>query len=108
MGQTLRVAGASASRIYRIAGIVKFAGSTSFGGAGVALVTPAQAQYIAGEPGRADELVVAATPSVSSSALRARIRAVLPATLDVRTGLQQAAKQTSDLEASSGSCARSC
>jgi putative ABC transport system permease protein len=98
VGQTLRIAGAGASRIYRIAGIVKFAGSSSFGGAGVALVTPAQAQYIAGEPGQWDELVVAASPSVSSSALRARIRAVLPPTLDVRTGLQQAAKQTSDLE----------
>ena len=102
VGQTLRVAGASASRIYRIAGIVKFAGSSSFGGAGVALLTPAQAQYIAAEPGAWDELVVAATPSVSSNVLRARIRAVLPATLDVRTGLQQAAKQTSDLESQLG------
>jgi putative ABC transport system permease protein len=102
VGQTLRVAGAGASRIYRIAGIVKFAGSPSFGGAGVALVTPSQAQYIAGEPGQWDELVVAATPSVSSNVLRARIRAVLPPTLDVRTGLQQAAKQTSDLESQLG------
>jgi len=102
VGQTLRIAGAGASRTYRIAGIVKFAGSSSFGGAGVALVTPSQAQYISGEPGQWDELVVAATPSVSSSVLRARIRAVLPPTLDVRTGLQQAAKQTSDLESQLG------
>jgi putative ABC transport system permease protein len=102
VGQTLRVAGSSASRIYRISGIVKFAGSSSFGGAGVALLIPAQAQRIAGEPGAWDELVVAAAPSVSSSTLRARIRAVLPATLDVRTGLQQAAKQTSDLKSQLG------
>ena len=102
VGQALRVAGATAAATYRIAGIVKFAGSASFGGAGVALVTPAQAQRIAGEPGAFDTLVIAAAPSVSDSALRARIRAVLPASLDVRTGVQQAAKQTSDLESQLG------
>ena len=97
------------SRIYRISGIVKFAGSASFGGAGVALLTPPQAQRIAGEPAPATTLVVAASPSVSASALRARIRAVLPPTLDVRTGTAgggQADHPTS--RASSASCAPSC
>ena len=102
VGQTLRVAGATAVARYRIAGIVKFAGSSSFGGAGVALVTLPQAQRIAGESGAYDDLVIAATPSVSSGTLRARIRAVLPKSLDVRTGVQEAAKQTSDLESQLG------
>ena len=102
VGETLRVAGASSARDYRIGGIVKFAGSTSFGGAGVAVLTLAQAQRVASEPGAYDELVVAAASSVSDKQLRARIRAVLPHTLDVRTGLQEAAQQTSDLESQLG------
>jgi putative ABC transport system permease protein len=98
VGQTLRVAGGSVSATYRISGIAKYVNSASFGGAGVAILIPAQAQRIADEPGAWDELIVAATPSVSAKTLRARIRAVLPATLDVRTSAQQAATQTSNLE----------
>jgi putative ABC transport system permease protein len=98
LGQSLRVAGASGAATYRIGGIVKFAGSTSFGGAGVAVLTPAQAQRVAAEPGAWDELVVGAASSVSDATLRSRIRAVLPRTLDVRTGLEEASQQTSDLK----------
>ncbi len=102
LGQRLRVAGATAAASYRIVGILRFAGSTSFGGAGVALVTVAQAQLIAGEPHAYDDLVIAARAGVSPATLRARIRAVLPRTLDVRTGLEEAAQQTSDLESQLG------
>jgi putative ABC transport system permease protein len=101
-GQRLRVAGAVAAATYRISGILKFAGSASFGGAGVALLTLPQAQRIAGERDGFDTIVVAATPPVSPATLRARIRAVLPATLDVNTGAQEAATQTSDLESRLG------
>ena len=102
VGETMRVAGASSVVSYRIGGIVKFAGSTSFGGAGVALLTLPQARRIADEPDAFDELIVAAKSSVSDATLRARIRRVLPATLDVRTGLQEAAQQTSDLKSRLG------
>jgi len=102
VGQRLRVAGATAAASYRIVGILRFAGSASFGGAGVALVTVAQAQRIAGEPGAYDDLVIAARRGVSPGTLRARIRAVLPRTLDVRTGVEEAAQQTSDLESQLG------
>jgi putative ABC transport system permease protein len=102
LGQRLRVAGATAAASYRIVGILRFAGSTSFGGAGVALVTVPQAQLIAGEPNAYDDLVIAARAGVSPATLRARIRAVLPRTLDVRTGLEEAAQQTSDLESQLG------
>ena len=102
VGETMRVAGASSAVSYRIGGIVKFAGSTSFGGAGVALLTLPQARRIADEPDAFDELIVAAKSSVSDATLRARIRTVLPATLDVRTGPQEAAQQTSDLKSRLG------
>jgi putative ABC transport system permease protein len=102
VGERLRVAGATAAASYTIVGILRFAGSTSFGGAGVALVTLPQAQLIADEPNAYDDLVIAAKPGVSAATLRRRIRAVLPLTLDVRTGLQEAAQQTSDLESQLG------
>ena len=102
VGQTLRVAGAATAARYRISGIARFAGSASFGGAGVAILTLAQAQRVSGETGGFDTIVVAAKPGTSAQTLRARIRAVLPRALDVRTGTQEAARQTSDLESQLG------
>jgi len=98
LGQRLVIAGSAPARSYTISGITKFAGSESFGGTSVALVLPAQAQYVAGEPGEYDGINVAATPGISPEQLAARVRAALPATLIVRTGAQEAANQTSELE----------
>ncbi len=98
LGQRIIVAGRAAAKQYTVVGIVKFGSGESFGGAGVALLTLAEAQRVVGEPGRFDQLDVAATDGVSDEQLRARIRAVLPRTVDVRTGAQQAEKNTSDLE----------
>lgn len=98
VGQTVQVAGQAPAHRYTIVGIVKFAGSASFGGAGAALVVLPEAQRVAGEPGGFDQIDVAARPGVTPDALRARIRAALPATLDVRTGAQQAAQDTADIK----------
>jgi putative ABC transport system permease protein len=98
IGQQMIVAGGTTARTYTIVGIVKFAGGQSFGGAGTALLTPAAAQLAAGEAGRYDEIVVAAEPQLKPEELRARIRAALPRSVEVRTGAQHAAKETSDLE----------
>jgi putative ABC transport system permease protein len=98
VGQQLVVAGSAPARRYTISGIAKFAGSESFGGTSVALLLPAQAQYVAGEPGEYDSINVAANPGIAPDQLAARIRAALPKTLIVRTGAQEAANQTSELE----------
>ncbi len=98
LGQRLVIAGSAPARSYTISGIAKFAGSESFGGTSVALVLPAQAQYVAGEPGEYDGINVAATNGITPEQLAARVRAALPATLIVRTGAQEAANQTSELE----------
>ncbi|HUA74597.1 MAG TPA: FtsX-like permease family protein [Solirubrobacteraceae bacterium] len=98
LGQQILVAGRAAATRYTVVGIVKFGGGESFGGAGVALLTLAEAQRVVGAPGRYDQIDVAAAPGVSDEQLRARIRAELPRTVDVRTGAQQAEKNTSDLE----------
>ncbi|HXQ00632.1 MAG TPA: ABC transporter permease [Solirubrobacteraceae bacterium] len=98
LGQQIVIAGRSPARRYTISGIAKFAGSESFGGTTVALLQSSQAQYVAGEPGAYDSLNVAASPSVAPQELASRVRAVLPRTLVVRTGAQEAANQTSELE----------
>jgi putative ABC transport system permease protein len=98
VGEQLVIAGAAPARRYTISAIAKFAGSESFGGTSVALLLPAQAQYVAGEPGEYDSINVAADPGISPEELASRVRAVLPSTLIVRTGAQEAANQTSELE----------
>ncbi len=98
VGEQMLVAGAAPAKRYTIVGIMKFAGGQSFGGASAALLTLAEAQRVAGELGRYDEIDVAAAPGVTPSELRDRVRAVLPATMEVRTGAAQAATETSELE----------
>jgi len=102
VGEQLLIAASAPAKRYAIVGIVKFAGSQSFGGAGAAILTLAEAQRMVGEQGRYDQLDVAATPGMTPEQLRDRIRALLPRTVEVRTGAQQAAKQSSDLESNLG------
>ncbi len=92
------IAGAAPARLYTISGIARFAGSESFGGTSVALLLPQQAQYVAGERGEYDSINVAAGPNISPQQLALSVRAALPATLTVRTGAQEAANQTAELE----------
>ncbi len=98
IGQQMIVAGSAPARTYTIVGVVKFAGGQSFGGAGAAVMTPQEAQRVVGLPGHYDQIDVAADSGVAAEVLRARLRAELPPTVAVRTGSQQAAKDTSDLE----------
>ena len=98
VGQQMLIAGAAPAKRYTIVGIVKFGGGESFGGAGAALMTLGEAQRVVGERGQYDRIDVAAQPGVTPAQLRTRIQAVLPRTVDVRTGEQQAAKQSADLE----------
>jgi putative ABC transport system permease protein len=98
IGRPMLIAGVAPVKRYLIVGIVSFAGGQSFGGAGVGILTPAEAQRVVGEPGRLDQIDVAATSGATPEELRTRIRAELPATVEVRTGAQQAKQQTADLE----------
>ncbi len=102
VGQQLVVAGRAPARSYTIAGIAKFAGSESFGGTSVALLTLQQAQYVADKRGEYDGINVAAESNpahpVTPEDLAKRVRAALPATVTVRTGAQEAANQTTNLE----------
>ncbi len=98
LGQQIIVAGRTAAKRYTIVGVLRFGGGESFGGAGVALLTLPEAQRVVGAPGQFDQIDVAAASGVSDEQLRTRLRGVLPRSVAVRTGAQQAEKNTSDLE----------
>ncbi|HEX7609952.1 MAG TPA: FtsX-like permease family protein, partial [Solirubrobacteraceae bacterium] len=98
LGQQMIVAASAPAKRYTIVGITQFGGGQSFGGAGAAILTLAEAQRVVGSPGRFDQIDVAAAAGVTPAQLRDRIRAVLPSTVEVRTGTEQANKETSDLE----------
>src|SRR5262249_15572907 len=59
-------------------------------------VTLPQAQILSGNLGKLESIEVGNTQGTSDQTLKGRIRAVLPASVDVRTGKEQAAKQSSD------------
>jgi putative ABC transport system permease protein len=98
VGEQMLIAGSAQASRYTIVGIVKFAGGQSFGGAGTALLTLGEAQRIVGEEGAYDQIEVASEPGVTPDQLRDRIRAVLPRTVEVRTGAEQASQDSSELE----------
>jgi putative ABC transport system permease protein len=98
LGQQIVIAGRAPARTYTLSGIAKFAGSESFGGTSVALLNPRQAQYVANKQGQYDSINVATGAGVTPEELAARVRAALPSTLTVRTGAQEAANETAELE----------
>ncbi len=98
LGGRFVIAGTGVASTYTVTGIVEFGGGESFGGAGAALLIPAQAQRVVGKIGSFDQIDVAARPGVTPTALRDRLRALLPRTVDVRTGSEAASKETANLE----------
>lgn len=102
LGQQMIVAGSAPAKRYTVVGVTRFGGGESFGGAGAAILTLGEAQRMIGQPGRFDQLDVAASSGVTPAQLRGRIRAVLPGTVEVRTGAEEANKATSDLESNLG------
>ncbi len=97
LGGPVTIQATNGKRRYTLVGVVKLGGVNSFGGASVALLTLPAAQLATGKLGHFDALDAAGKPGVSPKELSARIRAALPRTVEVRTGQQQAAKQSSDL-----------
>ena len=98
LGDRMIVAGSAPARTYTIVGILRFGGGESFGGASAAILTPGEAQRVVGEQGRFDQIDVAAAPGVTPTEVRDKLRALLPATVQVRTGSEEAKHETAELE----------
>ncbi|MFL5893763.1 MAG: ABC transporter permease, partial [Thermoleophilaceae bacterium] len=97
LGDELGIAGRGPKRRYRIVGIAKYGSVSSFGGASIAIVSLPQAQLLTANEGKLQSIAVTAAPDVSPQRLKFAIRAVLPRAADVRTGKEQAAKNSSDI-----------
>ena len=97
LGDTVYVQGDAPKKAYEIVGITRIAGVDSFGGATIALLTLPEAQRATGKLDKYDEIKVAARPGVAADELARRIDAALPASVDVRTGADEAQSQSEDI-----------
>jgi putative ABC transport system permease protein len=96
IGDSIGVAGKVPKRTYRLVGIARYGTISSFGGASIAVVNLRQAQILTGNLGKLQSIQVGHSPTVSDAELKSRVRDALPASVDVRTGAEQAAKQSAD------------
>ena len=96
LGETIAVQGVTPIKRYRLVGITEIAG-IGFGGASIVAFTLPEAQRVAGKRGRFDEIDASAAKGVSPAQAARRLRAVLPRTVTVRTGRQQAADLSAQL-----------
>ncbi len=97
LGERIPIGGVTPKKPYRLVGILKIAGVDSFGGASVAVLDLAEAQRVAGERGRFDEVDVAGRSGVSPTELKRQLRSVVGRRVTVRTGQEQAASQSRDI-----------
>jgi putative ABC transport system permease protein len=84
-------------KCYTLVGTTQIAGLSSFGGAAVLDLILPEAQRLLGKGSSFDEIQVASKPGVSAQQLKADLRRALPASVDVRTGSEQAAKESKDI-----------
>jgi putative ABC transport system permease protein len=99
LGDDVTIVGADGAQRFRLVGSAKFGDVDTVAGYPAAIVTLPTAQALAGKRGQVDSISVAAREGVAPARLRVAVAAALHgAPVEVRTGAQDAAKQTSDLE----------
>ncbi|MDX6702926.1 MAG: putative transport system permease protein [Baekduia sp.] len=98
LGDKLQIQDAAPKKTYTISGIVKISGVDSFGGGVIAVLTLPEAQRMTGHGNSFDEIELAATPGVTPEELKARVAEVVPKQVQVRTGQEQADKQSKDIK----------
>jgi putative ABC transport system permease protein len=96
LGDKLSVVGTAPRKDYTIVGFTQIAGVDSFGGATVVDMQLPEAQRMLGKTGF-DQIQVAAKPGVTPEQLRDSLRSELPQSVEVRTGQEEARKQSSDI-----------
>jgi len=97
IGDRLKISGERRVKSYRLVGLTEL-GNASFGGASIAQLTLPEAQRETGKVGRFDQISVAAAPGVTPRELQARIKRVVPDSVRVETGQENADRQTSDIK----------
>jgi putative ABC transport system permease protein len=93
IGDRVGVVGNRELQTYEVVGIASL-GDTDFGGAAVVTLTLPEAQRVTGKEGEFDQISVDAADGVEPEALAQSLQAVMPNTVEVRTGVQEAAEET--------------
>ena len=96
VGDTIGVVSRTPEQPFRVVGIVKLGGSTSIGGATIAVFDLSTAQRLFQKPGLLDAIRIAAKAGTSDAQLVAQIRPILPRATQVRSGTQQAKSDAKD------------
>ena len=102
VGDTIGVAADQGTRRFEIAGIAKYAESSSIGSATIAIFDVPTAQKLFAKVGKFDGIQVAAKNGVTPEKLVSEIRPLLPATAKVKTSAAQTAEAIDDVNGSLG------
>ena len=90
VGDRIGVQAAGPVKTFTISGIVKFGSAASLGGATLSGFALPTAQQLFDKRGKIDEISIARKTGTSEATLLQEVRAILPATAQVRTGNAQA------------------
>jgi putative ABC transport system permease protein len=96
IGGTIGVVGEGPLERFRVVGINKL-GDTSTGGSSSVTLTLPEAQRITNKVGRFDAVSVAAEAGVSPAQLRKRVAEVVPPSVQVETGAENAQRETDEI-----------
>jgi putative ABC transport system permease protein len=103
LGEQVTLVGQQGAHRYTLVGSATFGAVDTVAGYPAAIVTLPTAQALTGNVGQVDSISVAAADGVSPAQLRANVGAALQGEkVEVRTGAQDAAQQTADLEKNFG------
>src|SRR3954449_5402327 len=97
LGDKVAVVATAPRKDYTVVGFTQIAGVDSFGGATVVDMQLPEAQRMLGKKGF-DQIQVSAKTGVSPAQLRDQLKTALPRTVNVRTGQDEARKQSSDIK----------
>ena len=98
VGSTVGVAARGSRTPFKVVGIAKYGQVNSLGGATIGVFDLPVAQRLLGKVGQLDTISVAADRGVSEKQLVADLKPIVPKTATVRTGEQQAASNSKDIQ----------
>jgi putative ABC transport system permease protein len=96
VGDTIGVVGEGPLKRFRVVGINKL-GDTSTGGSSSVTLTLPEAQRLTDRVGRFDQISIAADSGVSPAELKRRVARVMPPSVEVETGQENAQRQTDEI-----------
>ena len=98
IGDKIGVAANGPTRQYTITGLAKYGKENSIGGATIAVFDVPTAQALLGKRGQYDTIFAAARDGVSDKELVNDLQPIVPASAQVRTGQEQADKDSQDVQ----------